>query len=151
MSTPAPGPGSFSALSAALTLTRSRRAALVERIALAMHDAVAAEGVGFDAARAAATSVADATAAQLEGNEAGSAVLALNRWALEAIDSGISLGVVVAAMHAGVGAVVPARTGALRAMELLSPAGAGGRNAGVGTIPTGRRPGGDALVTAAPC
>ena len=106
MSTPAPGPGSFSALSAALTLTRTRRAALVERIALAMHDAVAAEGVGFDAARAAATSVADATAAQLEGNEAGSAVLALNRWALECIDSGISLGVVVAAMHAGVGAVV---------------------------------------------
>ena len=78
----------------------------MERIALAMHDAVAAEGMGFDAARAAATSVADATATQLEGNEAGSALLALNRWALEAIDSGISLGVVVAAMHAGVGAVV---------------------------------------------
>jgi len=101
-----PQPGSFSALTSALALVRSRRAALLERVALAMHDPVAAEGVAFEDARGAATAVVDATSAALEGNESGSAVLALNRWALEALRSGISLGVVVAALHAGVGAVV---------------------------------------------
>jgi GAF domain-containing protein len=96
--------GSPSAL--ALELFELRRAALVERVALDMHDTLAAEGASFAGAREAATAWVDAVEAAIAGRYAPSAVSVLNRHALASLDAGITLGTVMAGVHAATGAMV---------------------------------------------
>jgi GAF domain-containing protein len=96
--------GSPSAL--ALELFELRRAALVERVALDVHDAIAAEGASFAGAREAAGAWVDAVEAAIAGRYAPSAVSVINRHALASLDAGISLGAVMAGVHAATGAMV---------------------------------------------
>jgi GAF domain-containing protein len=92
--------------SAALDLFEARRSALVERIALDLHDAVAADGASFANAREVAAAWVEAVGAALAGRYAPRAVSSLNRDALRALDDGSSLGTVIAGMNAAVGAMM---------------------------------------------
>jgi GAF domain-containing protein len=101
-------PTGASALLAASEVVAVRRAALVQRLALAAHDVVVSEGVGFADVRPAAEAAVEAVEAALAGSYASRAVSALNRDVLRAIDAGVSLGLLVAAVQAGFGALVGA-------------------------------------------
>ena len=92
--------------SAALDLFEARRSALVVRIALDLHDAVAADGASFANAREVAAAWVEAVGAALAGRYAPRAVSSLNRDALRALDDGSSLGTVISGMNAAVGAMM---------------------------------------------
>ena len=93
-----------SSLGAALELVEARRAALIERVALEMHDALAAEGASFPQVREVATAWVEAVTAALAGRYAPSAVSLLDQAALRSLDAGVSLGAVVASVQAAIGA-----------------------------------------------
>ncbi len=90
---------------AATALFEARRAALVERVALDLHDAVAADGGSFGDARAASSAWVDAVAGALAGRYVPSAVSILNQDALRSLDHGIPLGTVISSINAAVGAM----------------------------------------------
>src|SRR4051794_29707533 len=92
--------------SAAIDLFEARRSALVERIALDLHDTVAADGSSFASAREVAAAWVEAVGAALAGRYAPRAVSSLNRDALRALDHGRSLGAVISGVNAAVGAMM---------------------------------------------
>ncbi len=92
--------------SAAIDLFEARRSALVERIALDLHDAVATDGSSFASAREVAAAWVEAVGGALAGRYAPRAVSSLNSDALRALDQGRSLGTVISGVNAAVGAMM---------------------------------------------
>ncbi|CAA9526934.1 MAG: hypothetical protein AVDCRST_MAG79-589, partial [uncultured Thermoleophilia bacterium] len=103
-----PSPGSSSAQALALEFVAARRDELAEAIALAAHDVLVSDRVGFADVRDGAAAAMEAVEAVLAGSYAPSAVSNLNRLALRAIDRGVPLGVLVAAVQVAFGVFVSA-------------------------------------------
>jgi hypothetical protein len=101
-----PPSGSASSQALALEFVAARRDELAEAIALAAHDVLVSDRVGFASVRDGATAAIEAVEAVLAGSYAPSAVSTLNRLALRAIDRGVPLGVLVAAVQASFGVLV---------------------------------------------
>ncbi len=89
----------------ALELFDVRRAALVERVALDLHDTLAADGISFASARESAAAWVEAVAATLAGRYAPSEIAILNRHALRDLDAGVALGGVIAGVSAALSAM----------------------------------------------